>query len=90
MIDVHIHVVPPNIPGAGPLAPLLTLSPETVASELRTQMQTAGVTHALAMGAWKAGDDDPLGVNRTLQIAERVPGLKAIGAMDPTRTDPEM
>ncbi len=52
-------------------------------------MQTAGVTTALAMGEWDAGDDDPLGVNRTLQIAPFVPGLRPIGAMDPTKTDPE-
>jgi predicted TIM-barrel fold metal-dependent hydrolase len=89
MIDVHIHAVPPNIPGAGSLAPLLTLSPETVAAELRRQMQFAGVTHALAMGAWNPGDTDPLGVDATLHIAESVPGLKAIGVMDPTRTDAE-
>lgn len=87
MIDVHIHAVPPNLPGVGPLSPLLRLSPETVAAELRRQMQTAGVTHAFAMGQWNAGDDDPLGVNKTLRIAEHVPGLKAIGVADPTRTD---
>jgi len=39
------------------------------------------------MGQWNAGDDDPLGVNKTLDIAALVPGLKAIGACDPTRTD---
>jgi predicted TIM-barrel fold metal-dependent hydrolase len=87
MIDVHIHAVPPNLPGVGPLAPLLKLAPETVATELRKQMQTAGVTHALAMGQWDAGPDDPLGVNRTLAIAELVPGLRAIGVADPTKAD---
>jgi predicted TIM-barrel fold metal-dependent hydrolase len=87
MIDAHIHVVPPNLPGVGPLSPLLRMSDDTVATELRRQMQTAGVTHALAMGQWNAGDDDPLGVNRTLRIAEVVPGLRAIGVADPTRTD---
>lgn len=89
MIDVHLHAVPPNLPGTGSLSPLLALSCEVVAAELRREMRTAGVTHALAMGAWNAGDDDPLGVNRTLTIAESVPGLKVIGAMDPTRTDAE-
>ena len=49
MIDVHIHVVPPNLPGTGALAPLLNLPPEVVAAELRAQMQTAGVTDAFAM-----------------------------------------
>ena len=87
MIDVHIHAVPPNLPGVGPLAPLLKLSPETVAAELRAQMQTAGVTHALAMGEWDAGPDDPLGVNRTRHLAGMVPGLRAIGVCDPAKTD---
>jgi predicted TIM-barrel fold metal-dependent hydrolase len=87
MIDVHVHAVPPNLPGVGQLSPLLRMSPETVATELRRQMQTTGATHAFAMGQWNVGEDDPLGVNKTLRIAELVPGLKAIGVMDPTKTD---
>ncbi|MBP3960570.1 amidohydrolase [Gemmata sp. G18] len=89
MIDVHIHAVPPNLPGVGSLSQLLRESPERVASELRREMQTAGVSHAFAMGAWSAGDDDPLGINRTLEIAPFVPGLRPIGIADPTRTDSE-
>jgi predicted TIM-barrel fold metal-dependent hydrolase len=89
MIDAHIHVVPPNLPGCGSLAPLLDLPPETVAAELRRQMQTSGTTAAMAMGVWNAGPDDPLGVNRTLRIAEWVPGLRAIGVADPTRAEPD-
>lgn len=89
MIDVHIHAVPPNLPGVGSLSPLLREPPEVVAAQLRREMQTAGITHAFAMGAWQAGDDDPLGVNRTLAIAPFVPGLRPIGVMDPTRTDDE-
>src|SRR5438067_1679646 len=87
MIDAHIHAVPPNLPGTGALAPVLRMSPETIASELRLQMQLAGVTHALGMGQWNIGEDDPLGVNRTLRLAEMVPGLRAIGVADPTKTD---
>ena len=89
MIDVHIHAVPPNLPGVGSLAPLLRQPPEAVAAELRREMQTAGVSHAFAMGAWDAGDDDPLGINRTLEIAPFVPGLRPIGVADPTRTGDE-
>ena len=89
MIDVHIHAVPPNLPGTGSLAPLLRQAPEVVAAELRREMQTAGVTDVFAMGAWDAGADDPLGISRTLEIAPFVPGLRPIGAMDPTRTEPE-
>jgi hypothetical protein len=89
MIDVHIHAVPPNLPGVGALHPLLRESAEAVAAQLRREMQTAGVTQALAMGAWNAGPEDPLGINRTLEIASYVPGLRPIGAMDPTKTDDE-
>jgi len=87
MIDAHIHVVPPRLPGVGPLSPRLNGPPEAVAAELRDQMQGAGVTHALAMGSWRGGDDDPLGVTATLRLAARVPGLHAVGCADPTRTD---
>ena len=30
MVDAHIHVVPPNLPGVGPLSPGLRASPEKV------------------------------------------------------------
>ena len=87
MIDTHIHVVPPDLPGVGSLG----LRPEggaaEVASLLREQMRAAGVGQALAMGAWNAGPDDPLGVNETLRLARSVPGLHAIGVADPLRTD---
>jgi uncharacterized protein len=89
MIDVHIHAVPPNLPGVGSLAPLLREPPEALAAQLRREMQTAGVTAAFAMGAWNAGEDDPLGINRTLDIAPFVPGLRPIGVMDPVRNDAE-
>lgn len=86
MIDVHIHAVPPNLPGTGSLAPILRLPPEALAAALRQQMQLSGTTQAFAMGAWDVGENDPLGIDRTLAIGEMVPGLKAVGCMDPTRT----
>jgi uncharacterized protein len=89
VIDAHIHVVPPSLPGVGPLSPGLRASAENVARVVREQMAAAGVTHAAAMGVWQAGPDDPLGVSRTAQIAEAVSGLYAIGVMDPTRSDEE-
>src|SRR5437763_9290687 len=89
MVDAHIHVVPPNLPGVGPLSPGLRASVENVARVIREQMLAGGFTHAAAMGAWDAGPDDPLGVSRTVQIAEGVPGLYAIGVADPTQTDPD-
>ncbi len=85
MIDAHIHVVPPQIPGAGSLAPVLRLPPERVAAIVREEMRTAGISRAFAMGEWCITAEDPLGVERTLEIATLVPGLHAIGIMDPTK-----
>jgi predicted TIM-barrel fold metal-dependent hydrolase len=87
MIDTHIHVAPPNLPGAGALSPLLEARPEVTAAALRQQMQAAGISDALAMGTLDGPVDDPLGVNSTLAVARLVPGLQAIGAADPRRTD---
>jgi predicted TIM-barrel fold metal-dependent hydrolase len=89
MIDAHLHVVPPNLPGVGPLSPLLGGAPDLVANVLREEMRAAGVTAALAMGCWNAAGDDPLGVAATLHVAALVPGLHAIGIADPLRTEPE-
>ncbi len=87
MIDVHLHVAPPNLPGVGSLAGTLRLRPEVIAAALKQEMKAAGVTHAFAMGEWNVGDDDPLGLRRTLAIAEHVPGLKPIGICCPKRGD---
>ena len=87
MIDTHIHVVPPQLPGVGSLSPLLDAAPDVLASALRREMETAGASIALAMGRWNAPPDDPLGVRGTLALARSVPGLHAIGIADPTRND---
>lgn len=87
MIDVHIHVAPPNLPGVGSLAGTLRMRPEAVAAALRQEMKAAGIKHAFAMGEWNVGEADPLGIHRTLTVAEYVPGLRTIGICDPTRGD---
>jgi predicted TIM-barrel fold metal-dependent hydrolase len=89
MIDAHIHVVPPRLPGVGSLNPLLDAGPDVVAGELRRQMQQAGIEHALAMGCWNPTEEDPLGTAATLETARLVPGLYAVGIADPTRTEPD-
>src|SRR5262245_25529108 len=89
MIDAHIHVVPPKLPGEGSLSPLLDEPLEKLAMTLRRDIEAAGVQQALAMGSWKAPADDPLAVEATLRVARLVPGLYAIGTADPTITDPE-
>jgi predicted TIM-barrel fold metal-dependent hydrolase len=87
LIDVHLHVVPPNIPGAGSLSPVLKGSTDHVARIVRQQMQQAGVTHAFAMGSFSNDYDDPLGIEATLEIAAQVPGLGAIGIANPGIND---
>lgn len=89
MIDAHIHVVAPCLPGVGPLSPLLDGPPETLVTALKGEIESAGATHALAMGCCAITPDDPLGVAGTLRLAQRIPGLHAIGVADPLRTDPE-
>jgi predicted TIM-barrel fold metal-dependent hydrolase len=89
MIDAHIHVVPPRLPGVGSLSPLLDEPLDKLAASLRQEMEAAGVQQALAMGSWQAPGDDPLGVEATLRIARAAPGLFAIGLADPTITDPD-
>jgi predicted TIM-barrel fold metal-dependent hydrolase len=89
MIDTHIHVVRPGLPGVGSLSPLLEGQAEVLASRLGAEMQQAGIQQALAMGCWNTGPDDPLGVANTLALARQVPGLHAIGIADPSRNDAE-
>ncbi len=89
MIDVHIHVVPPHLPGVGSLSPLLDTPSADRAEALRRDMQAADITQALAMGCWNATENDPLGVVETLALSRLVPGLFAIGVADPTRPDAE-
>jgi predicted TIM-barrel fold metal-dependent hydrolase len=89
MIDMHIHVVRPQLPGVGALSPLLDAGVPVLAETLRREMQAAGIQQALAMGCCGGSDDDPLGIAGTLAVARLVPGLHAIGVADPARTDRE-
>src|SRR5438876_2525799 len=87
MIDTHIHVVPPRIPGAGSLSKLLERPAPDIAEALLIQMRAAGVEAVLAMGCVPQAPDDPLGVAGTLAVAELVPGLHPVGVVDPRRTE---
>jgi predicted TIM-barrel fold metal-dependent hydrolase len=87
MIDAHVHVVPPGLPGVGSLSPVLDLPVPARAAAVRQVLQAAGVDRALAMGCWNAPPDDPLGIAETLTLAREVPGLFAVGVADPARTD---
>jgi predicted TIM-barrel fold metal-dependent hydrolase len=87
MIDMHLHVVSPNLPAAGSLGPALELPVSERAALLRDEMREAGITVALGMGCLDGGDADPLGIAGTLEMARHVEGLFAIGAMDPRRSN---
>jgi predicted TIM-barrel fold metal-dependent hydrolase len=87
MIDVHIHVVPPNLPGVGPLRPLLEGPPAKLVAALRKEMAQASMTQVIAMGALPATAADPAGIRATLRLAQDVPGLHAVAVADPTRAD---
>lgn len=87
MIDAHLHVVNDHVPGDAPGPDwVLNLRPDALAERVRAGMKSAGVTIALAMGRLDAPPDDPLGISGTLRLAALVPGLRAIGVADPTRT----
>jgi hypothetical protein len=90
LIDAHVHVVPPGLPGLHAFPAVLDEeAAATVAAAVRADMAASGTVQALAMGVLSAEPDDPLGVAMTLRIADRVPGLHAIGVADPRRSDPE-
>src|SRR5262249_37685571 len=89
MIDVHPPLVPPQLPGAGPLRPPRPQPGGVLAEPLRREMEAAGIQQAFAMGAAACTPDDPLGIAGTLRVAGAVPGLHAIGVMDPTRGEAE-
>jgi predicted TIM-barrel fold metal-dependent hydrolase len=91
IIDTHIHLVHPNLPGVpeiraqdgtsfdGPL--------DELAESIRIEMRAVGVEHALCMPRREVSEEDPLGIERTRRLAALVPALHPIGLADPERTD---
>ena len=93
VIDTHIHVVPPGLPGIKPMpedAEKLYKGPLSgMADRLKVEMDQAKLKFAFGMGSLEGLKEDPLGIARTLELSKSVPGLKAIGVADPRRTEPE-
>ncbi len=87
MIDMHIHAVPPQLPGVGSLNPCLRLPPEEVAKLIQDEMRSAGIQYVLSMGSLSSSIADPLGIQSTLRISSRVPGMFAIGIANPEHND---
>jgi uncharacterized protein len=89
-IDTHIHAESSKLPGvkSKPIDVLQLYAEPTVkpiADRLKREMAEARLSHVLGMGSLESPDTDPLGVARTLAVAESVPGLHAIGVANPQR-----
>ena len=89
MIDVHVHVTNSKLPGITAEEPTLDGPEPPLAAFLKAEMAKAGMTQILAMGRLEAPKSDPLGISGILRLAALVPGLHAIGAVDPTKDSPD-
>jgi hypothetical protein len=91
-IDTHIHAVSSELPGikSKPIEILnLYQGPlEKMAARLEVEMNQANLKYAFGIGHLGGPPGDPLGIKRTLALAESVPGLKAVGIADPRRVEP--
>jgi predicted TIM-barrel fold metal-dependent hydrolase len=88
MIDVHVHVTNSKLPGLIAEEPSLDGPVEPLAAALKAEMARSGMTQLLAMGRLDAPASDPLGLAGILRLATLVPGLHAIGAVDPSKNSP--
>jgi len=88
MIDVHVHVTNAKLPGILAEHPMLDGPEPPLAALLKSEMDRAGISQMLAMGRLEAPRSDPLGIAGILRLAPFVPGLHAIGAIDPTKNSP--
>lgn len=87
MIDMHIHAVNPQLPGVRAFPTVLDGPPQSVAKVLKDEMTESGTEIVLGMGHLNGAIEDPLGIASTLEIAEFLPELHAIGVADPSRID---
>ncbi|MFO0957811.1 MAG: amidohydrolase family protein [Isosphaeraceae bacterium] len=90
-IDVHIHVVPNNLPGLkskpDDVEDLYQGKPPAMAERLQREMKQANLEYAFGMGALDGPAGDPLGIAGTIAMGKLVPGLRAIGVADPRKID---
>ncbi|HTU22226.1 MAG TPA: amidohydrolase family protein [Gemmataceae bacterium] len=96
IIDTHVHVVNTRLPGLRgqtvPLAPFGkddTEGMKRLVKMIEEETKRARVVHALCMPRFEVSDRDPLGIEATLAVAERVrgPKLHPIGLAHPERFD---
>jgi predicted TIM-barrel fold metal-dependent hydrolase len=96
IIDAHVHVVEPRLPGAFE-SPIPLPRPgkdggkalDLLIKVAEVEAKKAGVAQALCMPRVEVSDQDPLGVRDTLAIAGRVRGVKLhpVGLAHPERYD---
>lgn len=94
VIDPHIHVIDPRHPGVPKLLASNDLAlngdAQLLARLLSDQMTESKTSMAMGMPGWsQITENDPLAINRTLQIGALLPDklkLFAIGAADPNRS----
>lgn len=86
MIDMHVHVADPELPGSKPF-PDYFKDAQATAVALEAHMQASGVTQVLAMGSLHTGEHDPLGVHMSLRVAALLDGVFVAGVIDPRKTD---
>ena len=91
MIDAHIHVVPPRLPGVGPLQPAAERAARKRRRRAaRSRCRPPASRTPWRWARWRGGDDDPLGVAGTLRIAgpRPRPARHRRGRPDPDRRRP--
>ncbi|MFO0876431.1 MAG: amidohydrolase family protein [Gemmataceae bacterium] len=96
VVDTHIHVANPRLPGIRATNPGLApfgkadvIGLKRLAKAIEEETRKAGITHALCMPRLEISDADPLGIQDTLAVAEAVRGVRlyAIGLAHPERYD---
>jgi predicted TIM-barrel fold metal-dependent hydrolase len=92
VIDTHIHVVSPELPGIKSLPPEVLKLYEgpraDMVAHLVEEMKQANLEYAFGMGRLGGPPADPLGIAGTIALATSIPGLRAIGVADPRHTEP--
>jgi predicted TIM-barrel fold metal-dependent hydrolase len=90
-IDTHIHTSHAQAAGVKPLPgemkELLDADPTALVTRLKDEMKRGRISGALAMGQLGGGADDPLGIAGSIAVAEAIPDVRVVGAIDPTRID---
>lgn len=89
-IDVRVMIEDPklNLKSLGDEPEkILMSSAEAKAKLLEREMRRAGTKLVFSHGPLKSQPGDPLGIRGILDVASLLPGIRAVAAVDPRRTD---